>query len=189
MPHNSPRVVSALVTYRRLLHCHSSCAAAHSPRHGQFIIILDLEISRSKSLPNSRKIWSVHFVSMSMETIAQTDSKYGLNTCIGIYLFYFRLDFLCKNYHGTFHSLMGIFFQQKYYLFAMNIYQATHEVILQHSNKNLSIIILVCNKWPDMCSWSIWDLGTKSKLLLINCQTAIDMSFLNIHALCYKAII
>ena len=35
---------------------------------------------------------------------------------------------------------------------------------------------------------SLWDWGTKSRFLLIiiNCKTTIDMSFLNTHPLCYK---
>ena len=37
--------------------------------------------------------FSVNLVATSEVIVAQTDSKYGINTCITIYFFYFRLDF------------------------------------------------------------------------------------------------
>ena len=58
---------------------------------------LDLQISRSRSLPNSWKIWSVNKLSISRVIVARTDSKYGIKTYIGTYLFYLRLALNVKN--------------------------------------------------------------------------------------------
>ena len=59
------------------------------------------------------------------------------------------------------------------------------------SNKNISLTIVVCQICPDMWFRFLWDRGTKSRFLLIimYCQTTINMSVLNTHALCYKGIV
>ena len=84
-------------------------------------------------------------------------------------------------------------FLRKYYLFIINVLKATPKVILLWTNdiwnKNTSITIVVGQIWPDMWFRSLWDCGTKSRfsLIIVNCQTTINMSFLNTHALCYEA--
>ena len=44
-------------------------------------------------MPNSGKKISINLVAISVVIVEKTDSKYGINTCMGIYFFYFRLYF------------------------------------------------------------------------------------------------
>ena len=69
-----------------------SCKSGHAfLRHRQFIIWpWDFEV---KVTAEFKKNWSLNLVAIFMVIVAQTDSKYGINACIGIYFFYFRLYF------------------------------------------------------------------------------------------------
>ena len=69
-----------------------SCKSGHAfLRHRQFIIWpSNFEV---KVTAGFNKHWSLNSMAIFMVIVAQTDSKYGINACIGIHFFYFRLHF------------------------------------------------------------------------------------------------
>ena len=54
-----------------------------------------------------------------MVSVEQTDKKYGINTCLGLYFFYSRLYFNVK-ITMKIPVTNGHIFLRKYYLFIMN---------------------------------------------------------------------
>ena len=75
-----------------------SCKSDHaSLKHRQFIIWpWNFEV---KVTAEFKKNWSINFVAIFMVIVAQTDSEYGINVCISIYLFYldyFNVQFTMK---------------------------------------------------------------------------------------------
>ena len=59
--------------------------------HGQFIIWpWNFEVKVNAKF--KEKV-SINLGAISVVIVAKADSKYGINTCIGIYFFYFRLYF------------------------------------------------------------------------------------------------
>ena len=69
-----------------------SCKSDHAfLGHGQFIIWpWNFEVKVNAKFKEKN---SINLVAISVVIVAKTDSKYGINTCIGIYFFYFRLYF------------------------------------------------------------------------------------------------
>ena len=69
-----------------------SCKSDHASLwHRQFIIWpWNFEV---KVTAEFKKNWSINFVAIFMVIVAQTDSEYGINACISMYFFYFRLYF------------------------------------------------------------------------------------------------
>ena len=69
-----------------------SCKSDHALLgHRQFIIWpWNFEVKVNAEF---KEKFSVNLVAISVVIVAQADSKYGINTCICIYFFYFRLYF------------------------------------------------------------------------------------------------
>ena len=158
-------------------------------RHRQFIIWpWNFTVKVSAEL---KKNVLVNLVAMLM---AKTYSKYGTNTYISIFPFYLRPYFNVKftmkhsGHLWAYFSTQILSYCHKCLASNLESYFVSKN---DSSNSNISITMIVYHIWSDMCFWSLWDWGTNSRffLIVINCQTTIDMSFLNTHTLCYKSIV
>ena len=81
---NKPSNVFTLLLFR-------ANRTMHFLRHRQFIIWpWNFEVKLNAEF---KEFLSVNLVAILVVIVAQTHSRYGINKCIGIYFFYFRLNF------------------------------------------------------------------------------------------------